>query len=126
MNEDRKIEIGKNGHKYRVEQHFVTFANTSIGSLYYFVDEELITIATISKPLNSDELTKELRKFIKNNSKIEFTVVFEDFGNVTYEEFCEKFTKAYTKELLKLITKELKKCCVEDKDDLRRSKKSNR
>lgn len=97
MREDRKIEIQRNGHKYRVEQHFVPFVNTSIGSLYYFVDEELTTIATISKPLNSDELTKELVKFIENNSKIEFTVVFEDFGNVTYEEFCEKITKAYTK-----------------------------
>ena len=113
---DNKIEIEKNGHKYRVEQHFIPFANTSIGSLYYFVDEELITIATISKPLNSDELTKELLKFIKNNSKIEFTVKFDNFENVTFEEFCEKITKAYTKELLELITEELKKCCVEDKD----------
>ena len=115
---DNKIEIEKNGHKYRVEQHFIPFANTSIGSLYYFVDEELITIATISKPLNSDELTKELLKFIKNNSQIEFTVKFDNFENVTFEEFCEKFTKAYTKELLELIAEEIKKRCVEDKDGI--------
>lgn len=99
----KKIEIQKNGHKYRVDQHFVPFANTYIGSLYYFVDEELTTIVNISKPLNSDELTKELLKFIENNSRIEFTVKFDNFENVTYEEFCEKFTKSYTKELLKLI-----------------------
>ena len=84
---DNKIEIEKSGHKYRVEQYFGTFTDEPMGSLYYFIDEKLAKTATISKPLNSDELTKEL---------------------------------------LKLIAEEIKKFCVEDKDDLRRSKKSNR
>ena len=101
---DNKIEIQKNGHKYKVEQHWVTFIGAPIGNLHYFIDEELTKIATISEPLNSAELTEELFKFIKNQSQIEFTVTFEDFENVTFEEFCEKINKAYTKELLKLLT----------------------